>query len=100
MLYVLAKLYVRPGAHAEFRTYERKALELFRRHGGQLVAAFSPEPGPEGVDWPDEIHVLNITDRTHFEDFLADPDRQALAGERDAVLRHSETFISRTIIPY
>lgn len=100
MLYVLAKLYVRPGSETEFKTYERKALELFRRHGGRLVAAFSPEPGPEGAEWPDEIHVLSITNRANYESFLADPDRKALAQERDAVLLHTETFISRTLLPY
>lgn len=100
MLYLLAKLYIRPGLEERFKTYERKVLELFRRHGGQLVAAFSPEPGPEGADWPDEIHVLTITNRSQFEGFLADPDRQELAPERDAVLRRSETFVSRTLVPY
>lgn len=100
MLYLLAKLYIRPGLEERFKTYERKVLELFRSHGGHLVAAFSPEPGPEGADWPDEIHVLTITDRAHFESFLADPGRNALAQERHAVLRHSETFISRNLIRY
>lgn len=100
MLYILTKLYVRPGSLEDFREYERRALGIFRRHGGELIVAFSPEPGPEGADGPDEIHVLSIANRSRFEDFLADPDRLALAARRDAVLRASETIVSREPIRY
>jgi uncharacterized protein (DUF1330 family) len=100
MLYLLVKLYVRPGKTESFRAYERKALALFRRYGGEVVAAFSPEPGAEGADRPDEIHVLSVANRSQFDDYLADPDRQAMAAERDSVLLASETIISLQVIRY
>lgn len=100
MLYILVKLYVHPGRTEAFRAYERKALALFRRHGGEVLAAFSPEPEAEGADRPDEIHVLGIATRAQFDDYLADPDRRAMTAERDSVLRASETIVSREVIRY
>jgi uncharacterized protein (DUF1330 family) len=99
MLYLTVHLYRHPEAAEAFRAYERKALDLFRRHGGEVVAAFSPERGtdPEG---PDEIQILRIADRARFESFLADPARQAWAAEREAAVRRTETFVSRALIEY
>jgi uncharacterized protein (DUF1330 family) len=100
MLYLVIKLYVRPGKLDAFHVYEKKVLALFRRHGGEVVAAFAPEPGPEGEDGPDEIHVLSIATRTQLNDFQADPERNAMAEEREAVLRASDTLVSRHLFRY
>jgi uncharacterized protein (DUF1330 family) len=99
MLYLTVHLYVRPEATEAFRAYERKALDVFRRHGGEVVAAFVPERGtdPEG---PDEIQILRIADRARFESFLADPARLALATEREAAVRRTETFVARALVAY
>lgn len=98
MLYLTVHLFVRPGMEAGMRAYESKALGIFRRHGGEVVAAFAPDPGAGGL--PDEIQVLRIADRRSFESFMSDPERLAMSAEREAVIRKTEVFLSETLISY
>lgn len=100
MFYVTVKLYGKNGVHGEFRAYEQKALDIFRRHGGEVVAAYVPEPDKSRTEFPDEIQILKIADRTAFEGFMKDPERLGLAGERDAVIRKTEVYLSAEIIGY
>jgi uncharacterized protein (DUF1330 family) len=100
MLYLTALLFAHPGAREGLREYEEKTLAIFRRHGGEILAAFVPEPDPSGAEQPDEIHILRIADSAAFAAYLADPERQALAARRDSVLRKSEVFRSGRTIPY
>ena len=59
------------------RTYEKKALEIFREHGGEVVAAFKPEPATDGMLMPD-------------------PKRLAPAGERKRVIKKTAVFVSKS----
>ena len=93
MFYLTVHLFGRHGVPGEFHAYEEKALAIFRRHGGEVVAAYTPLPDANRKDSPDEIHILRIADREAFDAFLRDPARIALAGERDAVLRKTEVFL-------
>jgi uncharacterized protein (DUF1330 family) len=100
MLYVNVHLFGRHGIRGEFLEYEAKALEVFRRHGGEVVVAYAPIPAANGAETPDEIQVLRISDRKAFDAFMQDPSRTAMAAERDAVIRKTEVFISEALIPY
>lgn len=103
MFYATVKLYGRNGVRGEFLSYERKALDIFKRHGGEVVAAYAPVLGPVGVnqaDFPDEIQILRIADRTAFDRFMQDPERLGLAAERDSVIRKTEVYLSGEIIGY
>lgn len=102
MLYATVKLYGKNGIRGEFLAYERKALDIFKRHGGEVVIAYAPESDPnKGVaDFPDEIQILRIADRDAFDKFLQDPERLGLAAERDAVIRKTEVYLSAEIIGY
>ncbi|MBW8889706.1 MAG: DUF1330 domain-containing protein [Fibrobacteres bacterium] len=100
MLYVTVKLFGRTGKRCEFRDYEAKALDIFRKHGGEIMVAYSPAFDKNQVDRPDEIQVLKIPDRSAFEEFLNDPERIKMAGERDGVIRKTEIYISEEIISY
>jgi uncharacterized protein (DUF1330 family) len=93
-------LYGRSPAGEGFRDYEKKALGIFRRHGGEVIVAYAPLALPGQRDLPDEIQVLRIADRAGFEAFLADPERARLSGERDRVIRKSEVFLSGEIVAY
>lgn len=100
MLYVTVKLFGRKGIPGEFHAYESKALAIFRKHGGEVVAAYAPARDPGQPEFPDEIQVLRIAGPAEFARFMQDPDRLALAAERDAVIRKTEVFVSREMIAY
>src|SRR5690348_17307412 len=100
MLYVNVHLFGRKGVRGGFLAYETKALDVFRKHGGEVVVAYAPIPAADGAETPDEIQVLRIADRKAFDAFMQDPARAAMAAERDAVIRKTEVFLSGTIIPY
>ena len=103
MLYVTVKLYGRNGVRGEFLAYEQKALEIFKRHGGEVVVAYAPAPDKGGnaqADFPDEIQILRIADRENFDKFIQDPERIGLTAEREAVIRKTEVYLSAEIIGY
>lgn len=117
MLYIIAHLYVNPDSAGAFHLYEKKALAIFKGHGGTIIGAFKPErPGtgsgargkayqgtaPESWDSevPHEIHVLSIPSDEAFASYRNDPGILALAAERSRVIRKSEIFVSRESVPY
>jgi hypothetical protein len=100
MLYVTVALFGRRGEPGEFRDYETKALALFRKHGGEVVVAYAPDRDQGKAEVPDEIQVLRIGSRAAFDGFMQDPERLRLAGERDAVIRKTEVYLSENIIGY
>ena len=100
MLYMTVHLYGRHGLAGEFREYEQKALDIFRKHGGEVIVAYVPAPSSGSAETPDEIQVLRIESRTALEEFMNDPSRVSMAGERDAVIRRTEVFLSDELIAY
>jgi hypothetical protein len=104
MLYMTVHLFGYPGIPGGFREYEMKALDIFRRHGGEVIVAYAPiQMGGgrgEAGETPDEIQVLRIPDRDRFDAFMQDPERMGMAEERARVIRKTEVFLSGDIIPY
>jgi hypothetical protein len=100
VLYITVHLYGAKGVKGEFRDYESKALAIFRKHGGEVVVAYAPVPGKAPGESPDEIQILKIAGQAEFDGFMTDPDRAALAGERAAVIRKTEVFLSAELIRY
>ena len=100
MLYATVLLFGREGGAEGFHAYEEKALAIFRKHGGTVVAAYAPKPDAARAESPDEIQFLVIADSAAFDRFLKDPARTALASERDAVIRKTEVFLSERAVSY
>lgn len=100
MLYITVHLYGKNGIRGEFREYEKKALDIFKKHGGEVVAAYAPVPGSGVEDMPDEIQVLRIGKKAAFDRFMIDPDRVSMAAERNSVIRRTEVFLSSEIVEY
>ena len=100
MFYVIARLYIVPGMRPQFRDYERSALAILRRHGGELLCAFTPEVSAESDPVPDEIHVIRFADRARFEAFRADSAHQALSGLRAQCIRKTTLYLSETVLTY
>ncbi len=100
MLVILAHLYIHPGQEAPFRAYESQALAHFRRHGGEVLAAFRPRADASGKPTPDEIHVLRIGSEEQFAAFRADPALQALVDLRTQAIARTEIFVSQEVVEY
>jgi uncharacterized protein (DUF1330 family) len=98
MLYLTVKLYGKNGLKGEFRSYETKALNLFRKHGGEVVVAY--EPVRDAADFPDEIQILRIAGKAELERFMNDPERLALSEERSRVIRKTEIYLSDQVVEY
>lgn len=100
MLYITVHLYGKTGVPGEFKAYEAKALGIFKKHGGEVWVAYAPSALKGQVDIPDEIQILKISSQSAFDGFMRDPDRTALAEERESVISRTEVFISKEIIHY
>jgi uncharacterized protein (DUF1330 family) len=100
MLYITVHLYGRTGTPGEFKEYESKALGIFKKHGGEVLVAYAPSRLKDQVDCPDEIQILKIPSQSDFDKFMNDPDRIAMAQEREMVIRKTEVFLSQKIIQY
>ena len=96
MIHIAVHLHVVPGAEKGMRAYEKKALGIFRDYGGEVVAAFQPDPALNPKPMPDEVQILRIASMTDFKKFMIDPKRQALAGERKRVIKKTEVFVSKS----
>ena len=100
LFYVVAQLYAYPGKEAEFREYEMQALRIVRKHGGELVCAFTPECMDANAETPTEIHVLRFVDRDAFDTFMSDPEHAAIADWRATVIRKTVIVVSGEIVDY
>lgn len=100
MLYITVHLYGKTGIPGEFKAYEIKALNIFRKYGGEVVIAYAPLIKKEAINIPDEIQVLKIASQTDFENFLNAPDRMAMTEERNSVIKKTEVFLSHELIQY
>jgi hypothetical protein len=86
----LALIYVAPGQREALRRYERQVLPVFKRHGGAFERIWSPtavESATADPEAPDEIHLLRFDREDGLEAARRDPDMQALAAVRSAILR-------------
>lgn len=84
----------------QFDDYEQMALAILRRHGGELLAAFTPECSPIDDSSPDEIHVIRFAERAQFEAFCADTALQALSKLRTRCIRKTTLYLSDTVLTY
>ncbi len=100
MLYITVKLFGRNGIRGEFKEYEKIALNIFKKYGGEVVVAYKPSKEFSQTDVPDEIQILRISNRTDFDAFMNDSDRTRLANLRDDVIRKTDVYFSEEIIDY
>lgn len=100
MLYLTVHLYGRQGVPGEFKAYEQHALDLFRRHGGEVLVAYTPQRAAGDADTPDEIQVLRIADQAALDAFMTDPQRTTLAAERERVIRRTVVYQSDKLVSY
>ena len=104
MIYMTVHLFGFEGQSGGLRIYEKKALDIFKRYGGEVIVAYVPVEMGGGremaAETPDEIQVLRISDRAAFDAFMKDPERAGMAAERARVIRKTEVFLSGDILSY
>ena len=77
----------RPGHELQLAAYEDVVLVLVPQHGGRVLERLRvTDPG----DGPHEVHVIEFPSATALDAYLHDPERVALADERDAAIAHTE----------
>ncbi|MEK8227286.1 hypothetical protein NKG05_16145 [Oerskovia sp. M15] len=77
----------RPGR--ALARYEDEVLALVPRHGGRVTSRLRSVPG-EDTARPTEVQVIEMPDDAALAAYMADPDRLALAGERDRAVARTE----------
>ena len=88
--------YIRAGGAKGFQKYEAQALELFQRHGGEVVANFTP--AQENQDHtPGRIHVLRIHSAAAYNAYAHDPAMRELRQRFAGAVRQIETFSSHSL---
>ncbi|MFN2537566.1 MAG: hypothetical protein ABR549_05370 [Mycobacteriales bacterium] len=77
-----------PGRAAALASYEDKVLAILEaRYGGKVLQRLTVMG--EG---PTEVQVLELPGEAALTEFMADPERLALADERDGCVARTELF--------
>lgn len=84
-------LFAVPGQEAALTAYEDKVLTIFQeRYDGRVLQRLAVIG--EG---PTEVQVLELPDEEALTAFMADPERVAMTGERDACVARTELLRTR-----
>jgi hypothetical protein len=100
MLYITVLIYGKKKIKGEFREYETKTLNIFKKHGEEIIAAYVPVHDGRKAEMPDEIQILKIASHAEFIEFMNDADRQKMADERSQVIGKTEVYLSDEMVGY
>jgi hypothetical protein len=95
MVTLCVLLWARPGCEAELGRYEDQVLALLADHEGRVVqrARAQGSTGEGGGDGqPAEVQILQIASDAALEQYMSDPRRTALAGQRDAAIARTDVL--------
>ena len=98
MLYLVVRLTYVASQELDGAEYERTLLQVWREHGGDVIAAFRPAPWTDGSRAADEMQLLRIPSREQLDAYLADPRRVALASVRDRAIASTEVVMSEEVV--
>lgn len=82
-------LWARDGEQEGMTEYEDHVLALLSAHGGEIVQRAIRADVDDG---PDEVQLFRFADDAALQEYLRDPRRTALAGERERVVARTELF--------
>lgn len=94
MLHVVAVLSVID--RAKLTLFESQAMAILKRHGGELVVAFTSatEQGER------EVHHLCFPDSEAFQAYRDDPELTSLASLREEAISDTEVYVSESVLDY
>lgn len=93
-LYLLVHLVVAPGEEKTFRTYERRAIDILRRHGGELLYALRPETEPDRMH---EIHLIRLPSHDALDAYRQDPALLAMREMRATAITSTSITLAGEI---
>ena len=94
LLYVLVRLWIRPGLETEFEAYERKVSRIMARYGGVIERAIrTSQASDDGSDEPFEVHVLTFPSRELYDAYRNDAERRSLSGERAGIITNTDILV-------
>lgn len=96
MIHILVKLTVKNFNALE--EFERQAVAIMNRHGGQLLSAFEACRNEDGSG--KEVHVLAFPSDEAFASYRADGDLVDLKDLRDRAISHTEVLVSERLKTY
>ncbi len=89
-------IYVNEGELETLHEYERRAIPIMARHGGEIQRIIRPKSAAN-IDTPDEIHWLTFPSEEAFTAYRNDPDSAQIAHLREQAVRKA-IFMSGTEI--
>ena len=92
-LIVIAHLKVRAGKRDLFDDFERRALVLIQKHGGELLHTIHPVAALPPAELPDEVHVLRFPSQQALDAYRSDPELVALAPMRAEAIASTNLLI-------
>ena len=100
MIYLVVRLTWVPGKAADGSDYERTVMQLWKEHGGEIIAAFKPLAQADGLPPADEVQILRIPTQAQLDAYLSDPRRLTLSPKRAASIALTEITISDKMVSY
>jgi hypothetical protein len=82
-------LWARAGREADLGRYEDEVLALLADHDGRVVQRARVE-GASGQ--PAEVQILQFASDAALEEYMNDPRRTALAGQRDEAIARTDVL--------
>jgi antibiotic biosynthesis monooxygenase (ABM) superfamily enzyme len=92
-LYILVRLWIRPGLETEFKACERKVSRIMARYGGVIERAIRPSRASDDSDEPFEVHMLRFPSRELYDACRDDAERQSLSGERARIITNTDSLV-------
>lgn len=89
-------LWARPGAEDGLIAYEDRVLGIAAGHECRVLQR-ARGSGADGQ--PLEIQLLEFPSARALDDFMTDPRRQSLAGERDRSISRTEVIQVQVVTP-
>ena len=96
MIHILVKLTVKNFTALE--EFERQAVAIMKRHGGQLLSVFEACRNEDGSG--EEVHVLAFPSDEAFAGYRVDGDLVDLKDLRDRAISHTEVMVSERLKSY
>jgi hypothetical protein len=95
---LVASLWIRVGAVAQFEAFERRVAAIQARHGGRIERAIRVAGPAANAAEPFEVHVVSFPTPQALAAYRADPQLSALADLRATIFTRT-TFVEGTDVP-
>ena len=92
MLYITQLIYIKEGQEEVFHQFEDVAIPLISKYNGKLLLRIRPAENSfieYSIDKPYEIHVVEFTNETDFENFMKDEERNKFLHLKEQAIKTS-----------